>query len=260
MGGPERPPKLIARLRLLLDELTNEQSRVTRSEPSSSPCPNFVLSCPPLGRQAPKFGWQSWRRGSGALSRGRSSMEIGLGRAGISRWVDERRLHRVYPGVFAVGHDCLAMEGVLAAALFYAGKGSALSHVTAGWWYGMLHSTANRACTSALPASGKSLRQRARPLPHEARNASGTSASPLPHPPRPCSTSRASCASWSCAGRWPRPSTDASTRWPRSRPCLAAGGPAALPCAWRSTATSPTWPAPEAGWRRCSCCAASATR
>jgi very-short-patch-repair endonuclease len=71
-------------------------------------------------------------------------MGIGLGRAGISRWVDERRLHRIHPGVYAVGHLALGMEARLAAALFYAGPGAALSHVTAAWWWGLLHTEPRR--------------------------------------------------------------------------------------------------------------------
>jgi very-short-patch-repair endonuclease len=65
-------------------------------------------------------------------------LELGVGRIGILRWQDERRLHRVYPGVYAVGHGSLATEGRLAAALFYAGKRSALSNLTAAWWAGMV--------------------------------------------------------------------------------------------------------------------------
>ena len=65
-------------------------------------------------------------------------LELGVGRIGISRWQDERRLHRVYPGVYAVGHCSLATEGRLAAALFYAGIGSALDNLTAAWWAGLV--------------------------------------------------------------------------------------------------------------------------
>src|SRR5688572_21067249 len=70
--------------------------------------------------------------------------DSGLEAAGISRWLEERRLHRVHPGVFAVGHGSLAMEGVLAAALFFAGPGAVLSHVTAAWWMGLLSSQPRR--------------------------------------------------------------------------------------------------------------------
>jgi len=57
--------------------------------------------------------------------------ESGLEKAGVSRWLRERRLHRVHPGVYAVGHPALGWEGKLAAALLYAGPGAALCGVTA---------------------------------------------------------------------------------------------------------------------------------
>jgi very-short-patch-repair endonuclease len=71
-------------------------------------------------------------------------IESGVNRTVIGRWVDERRLHRVHPGVFAVGHLALGIEGRMAAALFYAGRGAALSHVTAAWWFGLLEATPRR--------------------------------------------------------------------------------------------------------------------
>src|SRR5215207_9100912 len=70
--------------------------------------------------------------------------EIGLTAGGISRWIDQSRLHRVYPGVFAVGHGCLSSEGRMAAALFYAGRDAALWGVTAGSWLGMLQGSPRR--------------------------------------------------------------------------------------------------------------------
>lgn len=70
--------------------------------------------------------------------------EGGVGPSGISRWVDEGRLHRIYPGVYAVGHGCLSIEGKMAAALFYAGPGAALSHVPAAWWWGILKTEPRR--------------------------------------------------------------------------------------------------------------------
>jgi very-short-patch-repair endonuclease len=82
---------------------------------------------------------------------------VGLTAAGISRWQDERRLHRIYPRVFAVGHGGLALEGKLAAALLYAGPGAALWGVTAGYWLGLLKTTPSRihVCT---PRRRRSLR------------------------------------------------------------------------------------------------------
>lgn len=65
-----------------------------------------------------------------------------LKQAGVSaptttRWVQDGRLHRLYRGVYAVGHRALRVEGRLAAALFYAGPGAMLSHATAAWWWGV---------------------------------------------------------------------------------------------------------------------------
>jgi very-short-patch-repair endonuclease len=79
----------------------------------------------------------------GVVSRSQLA-EIGLSGGAISRWIEERRLHRVHPGVFAIGHGYLSTEGKLAAALLYAGPGAALSHVTAAWWLGLLQTTPQR--------------------------------------------------------------------------------------------------------------------
>ncbi|MEK6327412.1 MAG: type IV toxin-antitoxin system AbiEi family antitoxin domain-containing protein [Actinomycetota bacterium] len=65
-------------------------------------------------------------------------VRCGLGKATIGRWVAAGRLHRVHPGVYAVGHRALSTEGGLMAALLYAGPGAALSHMTAAWWWGLL--------------------------------------------------------------------------------------------------------------------------
>ena len=65
-------------------------------------------------------------------------VDIGLSPAAISRWIEEKRLHRVYPGVYAVGHLALGIQGKLAAALFYAGPGAMLSHGTGAWWWQLM--------------------------------------------------------------------------------------------------------------------------
>jgi predicted transcriptional regulator of viral defense system len=84
--------------------------------------------------------------------------DFGLTDGGISRWIDERRLHRVYPGVYAVGHQSLALEGRLAAALFYAGRGAALCGVTAGSWLEILDAKPQRIHV-AVPGRRLSLSQ-----------------------------------------------------------------------------------------------------
>ena len=70
--------------------------------------------------------------------------EIGLTPGGVTRWIQDGRLHRVYRGVYAVGRPALGVEGRLAAALFYAGPGAALSHVTAGYWLGLVKAVPQR--------------------------------------------------------------------------------------------------------------------
>jgi very-short-patch-repair endonuclease len=115
------------------------------------------LACTPRTRGAKVRVAELAERQWGVVTRVQLE-ESGLEAAGISRWQAERRLHRVHPGVFAVGHNSLAMEGVLAAALFYAGKGSALSHVTAAWWYGMLQAHPTRMHVST-PVRRSSLRR-----------------------------------------------------------------------------------------------------
>jgi very-short-patch-repair endonuclease len=62
----------------------------------------------------------------------------GLSAAAISRWTASGRLHRIYPGVYAVGHRAICTEGSLFAAVLYAGPGAALSHASAAHWWRLL--------------------------------------------------------------------------------------------------------------------------
>ncbi len=73
----------------------------------------------------------------GVVSR-RQLEGLGLSPGVITRWVEDGRLHRVHPRVFALGHGCLAVEGRLAAALFYAGPQPALYGMTAAAWLGIV--------------------------------------------------------------------------------------------------------------------------
>jgi very-short-patch-repair endonuclease len=59
----------------------------------------------------------------------------GVGGSTISRWLAAGRLHRLHSGVYAVGHPAVGLQGRLAAALLAAGRGAALSHGTAAWWW-----------------------------------------------------------------------------------------------------------------------------
>jgi hypothetical protein len=62
----------------------------------------------------------------------------GVPKSTISRWEAEGRLHLIHPGVHALGHPSIPMEGRLVAALLYAGSESGLSHATAAWWWRLL--------------------------------------------------------------------------------------------------------------------------
>jgi len=55
----------------------------------------------------------------------------------IGKWLHAGDLHRLYAGVYAVGHTALSAEGRLTAAVLYAGPGAMLSHGTAAWWLGL---------------------------------------------------------------------------------------------------------------------------
>jgi very-short-patch-repair endonuclease len=79
----------------------------------------------------------------GVVSR-RQLEASGVANAEIVRWAHERRLHRIHPSVYAVGHPALGLEGKLTAALFYAGPGAALYGVTAGLWLGILQTKPRR--------------------------------------------------------------------------------------------------------------------
>lgn len=91
----------------------------------------------PRARNAMVAVAQLAEKQGGVASRGQL-VALAVSESTISRWVESGRLHRVYPSVYAVGHRSLAMAGRARAALLYAGRGSALSHQTGGWWLGLL--------------------------------------------------------------------------------------------------------------------------
>jgi very-short-patch-repair endonuclease len=61
-----------------------------------------------------------------------------LDRNRIRRRVDAGRLHRLFRGVYAVGHTGLSTEGRLMAAVLAGGEGAAVSHRSAAELWGML--------------------------------------------------------------------------------------------------------------------------
>jgi hypothetical protein len=62
---------------------------------------------------------------------------LGLGSRGIQHRVGRGRLHRLYPGVFAVGHGALTLDGRRLAAVLACGPGAALSHRSAAAAWGL---------------------------------------------------------------------------------------------------------------------------
>jgi hypothetical protein len=55
----------------------------------------------------------------------------------VTRWVRLERIHRVFRGVYAVGHPAISNHGRLMAAVLACGKGAALSHRSAGALHGV---------------------------------------------------------------------------------------------------------------------------
>jgi very-short-patch-repair endonuclease len=65
------------------------------------------------------------------------SQVVGLGLSGntVDRWVRCGRLHRLHPGVYAVGHTAITQRGRWMAAVLASGDGAVLSHRSAtGLW------------------------------------------------------------------------------------------------------------------------------
>jgi Transcriptional regulator, AbiEi antitoxin len=91
---------------------------------------------------------------------------LGYSRSAVYRAVGAGRLHRLYPGVFAVGHTNLSPHGRCLAAVLTSGPDALLSHVSAAWLWDLTK-------TSPLPASVSTpLHRRRRPRIrlHEARS------------------------------------------------------------------------------------------
>jgi predicted transcriptional regulator of viral defense system len=63
---------------------------------------------------------------------------LGASPARIDGWVKRDRLHRLYRGVYAVGHSHLGREGRRLAAVLACGEGAALSHRSAASHWGLL--------------------------------------------------------------------------------------------------------------------------
>jgi Transcriptional regulator, AbiEi antitoxin/Protein of unknown function (DUF559) len=75
-------------------------------------------------------------RQHGVVSRGQL-IQLGMSGSGIDRRIRAGRLHRLHPGVFAVGHRIVSPEGRWLAAVLRVGEGAALSHRSAAELWGV---------------------------------------------------------------------------------------------------------------------------
>jgi very-short-patch-repair endonuclease len=73
-----------------------------------------------------------------AVISARQLLHIGLSWSDIERWCQTGRLHRIYRGVYGLGHRPLTAEAWCAAAVLVGGPGAALSHEAAAWWWGLM--------------------------------------------------------------------------------------------------------------------------
>jgi hypothetical protein len=69
---------------------------------------------------------------------------LGVHRATRSEWTRAGRLHKLYPGVYLVGHRAMTIRGRLLAAVLYCEPGAAISHLTAAAWWGLLRDSDGR--------------------------------------------------------------------------------------------------------------------
>jgi predicted transcriptional regulator of viral defense system len=82
-------------------------------------------------------------RQHGVVSRAQLAM-LGFDRGQIDRRVQNGRLHRLYRGVYAVGHTVLRRDARYLAAVLACGDGAALSHRSAAALWDLLPSAASR--------------------------------------------------------------------------------------------------------------------
>jgi predicted transcriptional regulator of viral defense system len=75
---------------------------------------------------------------------------LGAGRSAITRRVQAGQLHRLFPGVYAVGHATLGREGRRLAAVLACGPDAVLSHRTAASHWELLRTDQTRIDVTAL--------------------------------------------------------------------------------------------------------------
>jgi predicted transcriptional regulator of viral defense system len=68
-------------------------------------------------------------------------IELGVGPCAVKRWAADGRLHRLYRGVYAVGHKVLTVHGRWMAAVKACGPGAVLSHISAAALWDLIRSS-----------------------------------------------------------------------------------------------------------------------
>jgi hypothetical protein len=95
---------------------------------------------PTISESRNRQTWELARRQHGVLSR-RDLLTLGFSDEAIQHRLKRGRLHRIVPGVYAVGRRRLSREGRWMAAVLACGPGAALSHRSAAalWKFGKEH-------------------------------------------------------------------------------------------------------------------------
>src|SRR5690242_15791751 len=96
---------------------------------------------PTISESRSKDAWELARRQHGVLTR-RDLLGLGYSDEAIKHRLRKGRLHRIVPGVYAVGRRHLSREGRWMTAVLACGPGAALSHRSAAalWGFGKEHS------------------------------------------------------------------------------------------------------------------------
>jgi very-short-patch-repair endonuclease len=107
-------------------------------------------------------------RQHGVVSRNQVE-ELGLSGNTVDRWRREGGLHRIHPGVYAVGHDAITVRGRWMAAVLASGPGAVLSHRSATALWGIWGSGAGEAhvTVSRHARSHRSIRRHFGALPSD---------------------------------------------------------------------------------------------
>jgi very-short-patch-repair endonuclease len=89
------------------------------------------------GQPADKLLAELARRQHGVVSLAQLTSELGYSRSAVVRAAAAGRLHRLYRGVYAVGHTNLSLRGRCLAAVLSCGPQALLSHHSAAWLWGL---------------------------------------------------------------------------------------------------------------------------